>query len=57
MPSETSAGSSSRPFRVTLCTAWVTASMKVEDPGKAVNFTAVVEPKTFSPRVRSRLTS
>jgi hypothetical protein len=31
--------------------------MNEEDPGLALNFTVVVLPKTFPPRVRSRLTS
>ena len=56
-PSETAAGSRARPLSVTLWTVWVTASMKVEEPGTAVNFTVVVVPKTFPPLVRSRLTS
>ncbi|BAS09415.1 hypothetical protein AHiyo4_28370 [Arthrobacter sp. Hiyo4] len=57
IPSETAAGSKARPLSVTLCTACVTASMKVVEPGTAVNFTVVVVPKIFPPLVRSRTTS
>ena len=57
MPSATSAGSSSTPFRFTERTVSVTASMKLAAPGVAVNRTVVCEVNTRSPRVRSRFTS
>ena len=44
-------------MRVMEWTVGATRSMKVEEPGVAVKRAVVVEPKTVSPRVRSRTTS
>lgn len=56
-PSDTAAASSGTPFSSTRCTVSVTASMNVAVPGSASKETTVVDRKTRSPRVRSRVTS
>ena len=57
MPSLTSAGSSSAPFKVTERTVLVIASMNVVAPGVPSNRTVVREPNTSGPRVRSSCTA
>gem|GEM_PF-6268771 len=49
----TSAGASSRPFRVTLVTAAAITSMKVSAPGVPEKRTVVVAPNRSAPVVRS----